>query len=87
MTLTCQICRAEFEKGRGRPSDYCGPACKGLSAALRALEASWAVLPASALPELRTRVFEIVNTRRPRCRCGVYLRPGKVCGRCNRSEP
>ena len=82
MTLTCQICRTDFEQTRGRPSDYCSDRCKSLSAALRALEGAWAVLPASALPELRGRVFEIVNTRRPRCRCGVYLRPGKTCSRC-----
>ena len=82
MTLTCQICRTDFEQTRGRPSDYCSDRCKSLSAALRALAGAWAVLPASALPELRTRVFEIVNTRRPRCRCGVYLRPGKTCSWC-----
>ena len=82
MILTCQICATSFEQGRGRPSDYCSDRCKGLSAALRALEGAWAVLPASALPELRTRVFEIVNARRPRCRCGVYRRPGKTCSRC-----
>lgn len=83
MILTCQICRADFEQTRGRPSDYCSDRCKGLSAALRALEGAWAVLPASALPELRTRVFEIVNTRRARCAtCKTFVRPGKVCGRC-----
>lgn len=82
MKLTCQICHTEFEHSRGRPGDYCGPRCKGVSAALRALEGAWGVLPAESLPELRTRVFEIVNARRPRCRCGVYLRPGKVCSRC-----
>lgn len=83
MTLTCQICATSFEQGRGRPSDYCSDRCKGLSAALRALEASWAVLPPAALPELRTRVFEIVNTRRPRCStCKTFVRPGKACSRC-----